>query len=127
MKKFTKCQIEVLRGIVRTVKLSKHNDYPTWLMKNFSALDWREETFKNWSDNQAKQAVINHNKMAWEKAFEENYMRKYYDDDRNGIVLTRCASGTIRNLQDRGLIKIVKDSAEDKVGIDHVEVMFKIV
>lgn len=52
-------------------------------------------------------------------------MFKYYENERNAIVLTHCNSKTLEKLQTLGLIEIIHDSKNDKTsyGIDHVKIL----
>ena len=56
------------------------------------------------------------------KSVAEDY-REYYENNRNGIVLTRCNSKTLEKLEKLGLIEILYDSKNKKDGIDHVKVL----
>lgn len=48
---------------------------------------------------------------------------KYYEDKKNGIVLTMCNSRTLKKLEEYGLIKIIEDSNGSHFGIDTVKVL----
>ena len=56
------------------------------------------------------------------ESFAEDY-KEYYENNRKGIVLTRCNSKTLEKLENLGLIEILYDSKNKKDGIDHVKVL----
>jgi len=51
------------------------------------------------------------------------YLKKYWEEHRNGIVLTHCNSRTLAKLEEYGLIKIIEDSNGEQFGIDTVQVL----
>lgn len=123
MAKLSKTMIEVLNKAYEDIKIAKENDYPTWLMKTVSHFDWREERFSKWTGREAVAKVIAQSKENWEKHVSENYIKEYWEEHRNNIVLTRCSSETIRALEKRGYIRIIRDSTGERIGIDKVEVL----
>lgn len=50
-------------------------------------------------------------------------MGKYYYNECQGIVLTRCSSKTLEKLEQYGLIEIIEDSKGQYMGIDVVKVL----
>lgn len=48
---------------------------------------------------------------------------KYYEDERNGVVLTNCNSRTLVKLETMGLIEIIQDSNGTTYGIDTIKVL----
>ena len=61
----------------------------------------------------------------WEKHGEEieKYYKKYWLDKRDNIALTHCSSATLKVLEREGYIRIIKDSANERYGIDYVELI----
>ena len=52
-----------------------------------------------------------------------NRMRKYWEMDKEGIVLTHCSSKTIEKLEKLGLIEILYDSNGEYWGMDRIKVL----
>jgi methylthioribose-1-phosphate isomerase len=50
---------------------------------------------------------------------------KYYEEEKNAVVLTHCNSKTLEKLQAFGLIEIIHDSKNDNTsyGIDKVKIL----
>ena len=71
------------------------------------------------------QEILDHYTKQWEKhgAESEKYYKKYWLDKLNNITLTRCSSATLRALEKEGYIRIIKDSANERIGIDFVELL----
>lgn len=60
------------------------------------------------------------------KAFNpDSYEHKchYWENLKNGIVLTMCNSKTLYRLQELNLIEIIKDSCGEHCGIDRVKIL----
>jgi hypothetical protein len=103
MKKLSKAQQEVMDHAKRKIDKARSMDYPTWLKASDSYYDYHEKQ--------------------WKKAVEEGYLKEYWEDARNGIVLTHCNSKTLWKLEEFGLIEIIEDSTGDRCGIDTVKVL----
>lgn len=54
--------------------------------------------------------------------YAESY-HDYYENERNGIVLTRCNSRTLVKLEQLGLIEIIFDSNGASYGLDTIKVL----
>ena len=52
-----------------------------------------------------------------------NAYKKYWEMGLKNIALTHCSSSTLRVLERKGYIKILKDSVNDVYGIDYVELI----
>ena len=52
-----------------------------------------------------------------------NRMKKYWENEKKGIVLTHAASATLRKLESLGLIEIIFDSAGQHYGIDSIRII----
>lgn len=49
--------------------------------------------------------------------------KKYWENRRNGIVLTHCNSRTLWKLEELGYIKIINDSCGQYTGIDTIQIL----
>ena len=49
--------------------------------------------------------------------------KEYYENERNGIVLTHCNSRTLKKLEELGLIEILFDSTNTHFGIDTIKLL----
>lgn len=60
-----------------------------------------------------------------EKAISENYLKKNWEAEKQGLVLTHCNSRTLEKLQMLGLIEILYDSKYDghSYGIDTIKIL----
>ena len=54
---------------------------------------------------------------------EKEVMKKYWEEHRNGIVLTHCNTKTLQKLESYGLIEIIYDSTGEDFGIDTIKVL----
>lgn len=52
-----------------------------------------------------------------------NYYKKYWEEHKDGIVLTHCNSRTLVKLEQYGLIEIITDSNGQEYGIDKIKVL----
>lgn len=123
MAKLSKAMIEVLDQITADIQLAKENDYPEWLMVKLPNCDWREERFEHITDAELKQRLIAEAKARWEKRVAEKYLYEYWEMGRDSIALTNCNSGTIRAIEKRGYIEIMKDTANQSGGVDRVRLV----
>lgn len=111
MKKLTAAQKKVLNEIKETIREAKScNTFGEYYNKHYAPrcngrFDTYEKALKNYKDNTLK-------------IYEEDWV-----DELNNIVLTHCASSTLRVLEREGYIKIIKDSANECYGIDRVELL----
>lgn len=103
--KLSKVQQEVLDHAKTEIDLARKLDYPDWLKAT-------DHYFQPENRSEALQEAI-----------EKECRKKYWENDRKGIVLTHCSSHTIRALEKRGLIEIIEDSIETGGSIDVVKVL----
>jgi hypothetical protein len=122
-KKLTTAMINVLSKAINDIEKAKNLDYPEWLMSINSVYDYRPERFVHWEDREAAQKAMDTAKEKLEKAVAEEKLKNYWEEHRKNIALTYCNSGTLHALEDRGYIRIIKDSSGQKIGIDKVEVL----
>ena len=54
--------------------------------------------------------------------YAENY-KKYYENEKNGIVLTCCNGRTLKKLEELGLIEILYDSSNTHFTIDTIKLL----
>lgn len=123
MANLSKTMIEVLDRITADIQMAKENDYPEWLMLKLPNCDWREERFEHIANAERKQRLIAEAKARYDKRLAEKYLYEYWEMGRDNIALTTCSSGTIRAIEKRGYIKIIKDTANQSGGIDRVELI----
>lgn len=83
------------------IDYSRTHSYPEWLIKTGNAT------------NETLERILE----------ERGWLRKYYDDERNGIVLTQCNSRTLYKLEQLKLIDIISISTGSSYGIDKVQVL----
>ena len=112
--KLSKAQTEVMERAKKDIDKARAMDYPEWLRETdhyFQVPKWADGELKEYIDER------------WRKAVEEEYHKKYWEDERNGIVLTHCNSRTLAKLEQLGLIEIIEDSNGQTFGIDTVKVL----
>lgn len=106
--KLTTAQQNVLDIAKNEIDMARNMTYDEWLLK--TQCHNNQDLYNYWyRDNpEAKQRMF-----------------KYYENEKNGIVLTHCNSRTLEKLQALGLIEIIHDSKNDKTsyGIDHVKIL----
>lgn len=101
--KLSKAQEKVMTMAKSDIDRARNMDYPEWLKDQNSIYEERDDLFQ--------------------EAIQKEYLKKYWENERNGIVLTSCSSQTIRKLEKLGLIEIIKDSANERFGLDHVKIL----
>ena len=103
MKKLTNAQQNVLDKAKADIDLARNLGYAEWIL----------ETHKSFQ------------KKYIDEAIETESLKHYWEDHRNGIVLTHCNSKTLEKLESFGLIEIIHDSKNDKTGygIDEIKVL----
>lgn len=79
------------------------------LVRNASSYGLTEEEMRK----QCEKEIVNY----------MNTYKKYYEDERKGIVLTNCNSRTLVKLETMGLIEIIHDSNGTTYGIDTIKVL----
>ena len=122
--KLSKAQQDVMNKAKADIDFARNHTIREWsIYENFGVLDINECCF-----------VKNYDRYGWSKekaiavAEEEvkNYIdtySKYYENERNGIVLTHCNSRTIRRLEELGLVEIIRDSCGVSYGIDTIKIL----
>jgi hypothetical protein len=102
MKKLSAAQQNIVDRAKAEIDLARTLGYAEWVI----------ETHKSFQ------------KRYVEEAIETESMKKYWEDNRNGIVLTHCNSKSLEKLQTLGLIEIIYDSKGEKgYGIDKIKVI----
>ena len=101
--KLTKTQIEVLEYAKKKIDKARTLTYREWLIDMNSYYLYHEDALE---DSIYKQEYAN-----------------YYEDAKNGIVLTHCNSRTLKKLESLGYIEIIEDSTGERIGIDTVKVL----
>lgn len=99
MKELSKTQKEVLNKIIRDIERAKsHTTYEDYVKANYNG------ERKYFIDNELE---------------NQNY-KQYWLDELQNITLTHCSSSTLKALENKGFIEIIKDAG---VGIDTVRLL----
>lgn len=99
--KLSKAQEKVMEQAYKDIDLARNNNYEAWVRKYI----------KGFTDEYIEERIRLEDRKDW------------YEDRKNGIVLTSCNTKTLRKLEELGLIKIIKDSTGSTWGIDIVKVL----
>ena len=102
MKKLSKAQEQVMKDAYKDIDKARSMTYPEWF-KETQSHGLRENAIPRYIENE--------------------YLKEYWEDARNGIVLTHCNSRTIRKLAELGLVEIVRDSSGESFGIDTIKIL----
>ena len=116
--KISKAQHSVLISAVRAIHIAKKFDFETWLIKSENVLDPEDS---NISDK-----CREFYRQRFEEAKKDQYYREVYDNYKKQIVYTHTSSQTLRSLEKKGLISIIRDSAGERVGIDQIKINFPV-
>lgn len=120
--KLSKAQVKVLEQAKKDIDRARSMDYPEWLMDTnsyYQIPEWAEdETSPHYNPRCAE---MKRKKFA--EAVEREEDKEYWQRERDGIVLTRCNSKTIKKLEEYGLVKIIYDSNGESYGIDTVQIL----
>lgn len=116
--KISKAQHSVLAHAVREIRTAKKFDFEAWLIKSGNILDPEDPGISDKCREFYRQR--------FEEAKKDQYYRKVYDDHKNQIVFTCTSSQTLRSLEKKNLIAIIRDSAGERVGIDQVKINFPV-
>lgn len=120
--KLSKAQAEVLEQAHKDIDKARSMDYPEWLMATnhyYQIPKWAEdETSPHYNPS-----LVEHLRNKFAEAIEREELKDYWQRERNGIVLTRCNSKTIKKLEEYGLVKIIYDSNGESYGIDTVQIL----
>jgi len=101
--KLSKAQEKVMEDAKKQIDEARSMDYPEWLKHGNGYYEDHED--------------------AWNKAVAKCYLKKYWEEHRNGIALTHCNSRTLAKLEEYGLVKIIEDSKGEQFGIDTVQIL----
>lgn len=116
--KISKTQHSVLTHVVREIRTAKKFGFEAWLIKSGNILDPEDPGISD----KCREFYRQH----YEEAKKDQYYRKVYDNYKKQIVYTYTSSQTLRSLEKKGLISIIRDSAGERVGIDQVKVNFPV-
>lgn len=105
--KLSKTQEQVLADAKKDIDKARSLSYPEWLK----------------AENHFYQCGNEYNQKCYREAVEKEEMKKYWEEHRNGIVLTHCNTKTLQKLESYGLIEIIYDSTGDYYGIDTIKVL----
>lgn len=101
--KLTKAQNEVLEDAKKHIDKARTLTYREWLIDMNSYYLYHED--------------------ALEEAIQKQEYANYYENEKNGIVLTHCNSRTLKKLESLGYIEIIEDSTGESYGIDVIKVL----
>jgi len=120
--KLSKAQAEVMEEAKKKIDRARSMDYPEWLMAThnyYQVPKWAtDETSPSYNPRYAESL-----RKRFDEAVAKEEWKDYWEMERNGIVLTRCNSRTLKKLEEYGLIKIIYDSNGEHIGIDTVQVL----
>lgn len=105
--KLSKTQEQVLAQAKKDIDEARNLSYPEWLK----------------AGNSFYQCGNEYHQKCYREAVEREEMKHYWEDHRNGIVLTHCNTKTLQKLESCGLIEIVRDSTGEYFGIDTIKVL----
>lgn len=116
--KISKPQQIILANVVREIRDAKRLNFEAWLIGSRTVMDPEEPGI---SDELRK-----FRQQRFEEAKNNELYRKAYDNCRKQTILTWTNSQTLRSLERKGLITIIRDSAGERVGIDQIKVNFPV-
>lgn len=105
--KLSKTQEQVLANAKKDIDEARSLSYPEWLK----------------AENHFYQCDNEYHQKRYREAVEKEEMKKYWEEHRNGIVLTHCNTKTLQKLESYGLIEIIYDSTGENFGIDTIKVL----
>lgn len=117
--KISKAQHSVLTHAVRKIRTAKKFDFEAWLIKSGNILDPEDPGISGKCREFYRQR--------FEEAKKDQYYREVYDNHKKQIVFTYTSSQTLRSLEKKNLITIIRDSAGERVGIDQVKINFPVI
>ena len=129
--KLTKAQQEVLDLAKREIDYARTHDFLHWIAKDHGyALETDWDAYPNpYLSNEnalreAQEMVEADSRPTYtEEGYEirpAGWSRQQYEKRKTGIVFTITSSHTLRALETRGLIRIIKDA---KRGVDEIQVL----
>ena len=120
--KLSKAQAKVMEKAKRDIDRARSMDYPEWLMDThdyYRVPKWAtDETSPYYNPR-----LVEHYRKKFDEAVAKEEWKDYWERERNGVVLTRCNSKTLKKLEEYGLIKIIYDSNGESLGIDTVQIL----
>ena len=117
--KISKAQHSVLISAVHEIRDAKRLNFEAWLTSTRTVVADPEEP--GISDE-----LRRFRQQRFEEAKNNELYRKAYDNCRKQTILTWTNSQTLRSLERKGLITIIRDSAGERVGIDQIKVNFPV-
>ena len=121
--KLSKAQIEVMNTAKAEIDYARSHSLREWAEKE-EALDegCYDRIIENASDYGSTKEEM---KKRLDERIENraNGYKEYYENEKNGIVLTHCNSRTLEKLESLGLIEIIYDSNGSDYGIDEIKVL----
>ena len=129
--KLTKAQQEVMDLAKREIDYARTHDFLHWIAQAHGhalETDWDAHPNPYLSNElalkQAQEMVEADSRGVYTddgiELIPPNWSRMAYENRKKGIVLTITSSNTLKALERRGLIRIVRDA---KRGVDEVEIM----
>lgn len=116
--KISKAQHSILIRAVRAIRIAKKFDFETWLIKSGNVLDPEDSNISDKCREFFRQR--------FEEAKKDQYYREVYDNCKKQIVYSHTSSQTLRSLEKKNLIEIIKDSAGEHDGIDQIKVKIEV-
>jgi hypothetical protein len=108
--KISKAQQQILDESKRRIDTArKYNTYDEYFIN--------EEASRCNSNYNTPEKYKSRNIEDWNKNIE------YWERHRNGIVLTRCNTKSLLNLESLGLIEIIYNSNNEVCGIDRIRIL----
>lgn len=105
--KLSSAQQRIMDKVHGDIDLARSLDFDKWFIKT-QCRDSEEQYNRFYKDNPEK----------------KEWARKYYENEKNGIVLTsNVSSTTLYKLQQFGLIEILEDSKGTRIGVDTIKVL----
>lgn len=112
--KLSKAQQDVMDKAKKDIDEARALDYPEWLRRD------SYYQIPKWADKETAELI----EKRWMDAVNREYLKEYWEAEKNGIVLTHCNTRTLKKLEALGLIEILYDSTGDGgYGIDHVKIL----
>ena len=124
--KLSKAQEAVMTTAKSEIDFARSHSLREWAEKEtHNTPEQIEKILNNWDETRHR----SYTKEQYLEAMNEDvemYMKKYgkyYEEEKNAIVLIRCNSRTLTKLEQMGLIEIIYDSNGSSFGIDTIKVL----
>lgn len=105
MKKLTATQQKIYSEMLATIDEARNSDYPDWLKKHGHS--WRYQ----------------YDEELLQEAVKRGERREYWENIREGVVLTEANGRSLYRLEQEGLIEILEDGTNRRWGLDTVRVL----